>query len=185
VGLVDDLGAALDLMEEIGAPHMVVGGIALEALGVPRSTLDIDLQVRLGDPPATQESYFKGWFIAERTRDEVFGQDVLILEGKETGVPVEVFLTSHWFTEQALDRQTRATSGLVDREVPIPTPEDFILLKAAYQASPDRGEAKANQDRLDIEGVHDRFGDEIDRAYIEENARRLDVWAALQPSLET
>lgn len=184
VGLVDDLLAALELMEEIDAPHMVVGGIALEALGVPRSTLDIDLQVRLDDPPPRYDSYFHGWFVAERSRDLVFDQDVLILEGRRTGVPVEVFLTSHWFTGQALDRRTSAPSGLLETDIPVPAPEDFILLKAVYHRSPERRESKANQDLLDIEGVVDRYRDTMDDGYLEENARELNVWDLLRGRLD-
>jgi hypothetical protein len=183
VGLADDLAEALDLLDDLEAPHMVVGAIALEALGVPRSTLDIDLQVQLPDPPARHTSYFHGWFIAERSTDEVFGQDVLILEGKATGVPVEMFLTSHRMTEQALERRTRVRSGLLNREIPVPTPEDFILLKAAYHDDPGRAEAKATQDRLDIEGVVEAHGAELDRAYLEDNARDLGAWETLEPWL--
>jgi hypothetical protein len=184
VGLVDDLEAVLDLFEGIDEPHMVVGGLALEALGVPRSTLDIDLQVRLSDPPADWETGFHGWFIAERSKDEIFGQPVLILEGKRTGVPIEMFLTDHWFTEQALDRRTDTDSGLLGRAIPVPSPEDFLLLKAAYSQAPDRGEAKANQDRLDVENVLAEHRDELDRPYLRENAEALGVWDTLKQSLE-
>lgn len=188
MGLVEDLDAVLDLMEDLEAPHMVVGGVALEALGVPRSTLDIDLQVRLREAPSNVAAYFHGWFVAERSRDDVFDQDVVILEGKATGVPVEMFLTSHWYTGQALDRRQRVESGLLSREIPVPTPEDFVLLKAAYMEASGRSEAKRNQDRLDIERVVEEHRGEgkdeaFDRAYVEEHAQELGVWDALRDAL--
>lgn len=181
MGLPEDLSAALDLFEELEAPHMVVGGLALEALGVPRSTLDIDLQVHLDDPPDPFSQYFHGWFVDEHARDTIFDQDTLILEGKATGTPVEVFLTGHWFTEQALDRRQTVHSGLLDRSIPVPTPEDFILLKAAYSQGEGRSEAKVTQDRLDIESVLDDRGGDLPLAYLEENARKLEVWDVVEP----
>lgn len=183
MGLVEDLEAFLDLAIEIEVPHMLVGGVALEALGVPRSTLYIDVQVRLPEEPSDVSSYFHGWFIAERAKDEVFDQDVIILEGKETGVPVEMFLTDHWFTERALERRTKVESGLLGRRIPVPAAEDFLLLKAAFHAASSRSEAKATQDRLDIEGVVEEHRGDLDRPYIEENARELGVWSTLADAL--
>lgn len=180
MGLVDDLAALVDLMEEIGAEFMLVGGVALEALGVPRSTLDIGVQVRLTEPPGSFSTDFHGWFIAERSSDEVFEQDVLILEGRQTGVPVELFLTEHWYTGQALDRRQTVDSGMLGGALPVPQPEDFVLLNAAYRASPSRSEAKSTQDLLDIEGVLEERGDDLDRSYVEENARKLGVWEDLE-----
>lgn len=182
MGLVEDLEAFLDLVIEIEVPHTLVGGVALEALGVPRSTLDIDVQVRLPEEPSDVSSYFHGWFIAERAKDEVFDQDVLILEGKETGVPVEMFLTDHWFTDQALERRTKVESGLLGRPIPVPAVEDF-LLNAAFHAASSRSEAKATQDRLDIEGVVEEHSGDLDRTYLEENARELGVWPTLADAL--
>lgn len=180
MGLAEDLSAALDLFEGLDAPHMVVGGLALEALGVPRSTLDIDLQVHLDEPPDRLSSSFHGWFIDERATDEIFDQETLILEGKVSGTPVEVFLTSHWFTEQALERRQTVPSGLLDRRIPIPTPEDFILLKAAYSQGSSRSEAKATQDRLDIESVLEAHVEDLSLDELEKNARRLGVWKRLE-----
>lgn len=170
----------LGLMAELEADFMVVGGVALEALGVPRSTLDIDVQVQLPERPGTSSSYFHGWFIAERSTDAVFDQDVLILEGRRTGVPVEMFLTGPWFTEQALDRRQPVTSGLLDQEIPVPSPEDFVLLKEMYRTSPTRGEAKATQDRLDIEGVVEAHRDDLELTYLEETGSQLGVWSSLE-----
>lgn len=184
MGLVEDLGAFVELLDDLKADYMIVGGLALQGLGIPRSTLDIDVQARLRDPPARHASYFHGWFVDERSKDEVFDQETLILEGRESGVPVELFLTSHWFTRQALERRQTVESSLLDREIPIPTAEDFVLLKAAYWQSDGRAEAKANQDRLDIEGVVEAHGPEMDLGYVKENATQLAVWDDLAPLVQ-
>lgn len=72
-------------------------------------------------------------------------------------------------------------SKLLGRDVEVPTPEDFILLKSAYMVSPTRSRAKAAQDAVDVEGVA-RFH-ALDSAYVEQNARRLGTWDRLAPLL--
>lgn len=159
---------------------MVVGALALDALASPRSTFDADIQVRLEDPPSDTTSYLHGWFIEERAKDEVFDQDTLILRKDGSPYPVGLFLTSHWLPVQALERGTAVHSERLDRDVPIPTPEDSILLKAAYWQHPSRSKAKAAQDAVDIEAVLDHHQGSLDLGYLREHAETLELWDELQ-----
>jgi hypothetical protein len=63
----------------------------------------------------------------------------------------------------------------------VPRPEDFVLLKSAYMVAPTRSRAKAAQDAVDVEQV--ARAHVLDRAYVEEAARRLDTWERLAPLL--
>lgn len=182
--LEEALSALLERLDDHEIPYMVVGGVALEGLGVPRATLDIDVQIRVGEPPAVSDAYFLGLFVEEHSRDDVFDQPAVILMDPETGVPFELFITDHWFTEQAFDRRRHLHSDLLDRGVPLPTPEDFLLLKACYWQDADRPRAKANQDELDLEGVIAAHQGGLDLTYLEENGRRLDVWDPLSQKLD-
>lgn len=181
--LAEALQTFLGTLDRERIPHMLVGGMAMEALGVPRSTLDVDVQVELpgGGPP--HASTFLGSIVEERTKDEVFGQDVIIVHLATSAVPFELFLTSHWFTRQALARRRTVRSALVGRDVPVPTAEDFVLLKAAYMLGPHRSPRKAAQDALDIERVVGLHRAGLDRAYLEVNARKLACWTSLEPML--
>lgn len=183
MGLADDLALFLDLLKRIDAPHMVVGALALDALASPRSTFDADVQVRLEDPPSSTSSRFHGWFIEERSHDEVFDQETLILRHQGSPYPIELFLTTHWLPTQALQRRTTVHSDRLDREIPLPTPEDFILLKAAYWQHPSRSKAKAAQDAVDIEAVAEHHHTGLDRAYLETHADDMDLWDALSELL--
>lgn len=181
--LEDALDALLDLLDDHDVGYMLVGGIALEGLGVPRSTLDIDVQVRVEDPPSISETSFLGRFIEDHAHDDVFDQKTLTLIDRDTGVPFALFITGHWFTEQAFDRRETVQSDLLDRDLHLPTPEDFLLLKACYWQAADRPAAKANQDELDIEGVIAGHQGSLDVDYLEANGQRLDVREALAPKL--
>lgn len=176
-----DLRDVLQALEREGVTHMVVGGLALEALGIPRATVDVDIQVSVPEPPSRARSVLYGCIVEEWSRDEVFGQETLIGHVGASGIPVEFFFTSHWFTRQALERRQRVHSPSLAREVPIPTPEDFVLLKACYLGSAHRSRAKLAQDALDIEGVVAAFP--LDKAYVQTTAERLGAWGVLSPLL--
>lgn len=157
---------------------MLVGALAMDVLGVPRSTVDVDLQVRM-DPPPRWTTSWNGWFIQERARDEVFDQQTLILHRPTRTTPFELFLTDHWFTGQALDRRQTVRFERFEREIPVPTADDFILLKACYWQHEGRRKAKSTQDAVDIESVYEANREAISASYVEENARELEVWDEL------
>lgn len=184
MGFAEDLDPLFDALEEAGHEFMVVGGLAMDALGVPRSTVDIDIQIRLDPAELGTSSYFLGWFIDERAHDEVFDQVTLIVHAPSSPRPVELFLTDHWFTSQALDRRQHLQATSVGRAFPLPTPEDFVLLKAAYWRHLSRSPRKAAQDGVDIESVLAANLDELDHAYLEENARKLEIWDPIRGILQ-
>lgn len=179
--MTENLRAVLHALEREGVPHMLVGGLALEALGMPRATLDVDVQVSAPDVPSRAKSILYGCIVEEWSKDRVFGQETVIGHVGGSGIPVEFFFTSHWFTRQALERRQRVHSPSLAREVPIPTPEDFVLLKACYLGDEGRSRAKLAQDALDVEGVAAAFP--LDQKYVRENAERLGVWERLAPLL--
>lgn len=72
-------------------------------------------------------------------------------------------------------------SELLGRDVPVPTPEDFVLLKAAHMVHPSRRRTKAAQDALDIEAV--ARANALDETYVQPRAERLGLWDALAPLL--
>lgn len=181
MGLVQDLRRVLDALDAEGVPHMLVGGLALESLGMPRTTLDIDIQLLAPPGLRRERSVVFGCVVEEWARDEVFGQDTLIAHLGTSAIPVEFFLTGHWFTRQALDRRQVIRSASLAREVAIPRPEDFVLLKTCYLASAGRRAAKRAQDALDVQSVAAAFP--LDRAYLRGNAEKLGVWDALAPLL--
>lgn len=182
--LAGDVRRVLDTLDAHAIPHMLVGGFAQEALGVPRATFHVDVQVSLPSPPSPADSVWLGWLVEERTKDPVFGQDVLIVHVPLSSVPFELFVTDHWLTRQALERRRLLPSALLQRDVPVPRVEEFVLMKAAHMASPSRSPRKAAQDALDIEAVLAAHEGALDRQGMERDARRLGVWERVAPLLE-
>lgn len=174
MGLAADAGRVLAALETAGIEHMLVGGVALEALGVPRATIDIDIQVLFPGPPPRDQSVLFECLVEEWGKDEVFGQETIIGHLGTSPVPIEFFLTAHWFTMQALKRRQLVQSELLGRLVPVPRPEDAILLKAAFAGAPRRTPGKRAQDLVDIEAIAQAAGT-LDRTYLSQNAAKLGV----------
>ena len=148
------LAAALD---EIPAPSMIIGGLAVIASGVPRQTIDIDATVhgRLSDVVSVVATFARHG-ITPRIDDALqFARDhqVLLLWHEESGVTID------------------------DRVVRIARPEDLIVYKAA---------AWRDRDRSDIERLLVLYLNEIDLDRIRgliaeiaaalEDPRRIDVF---------
>lgn len=173
-----EVGRLLERLEAAGIEYMVVGALAVDAHGMSRMTGDADIQVATEGPPAGA-STFMGCIIEEDVTESVFGQRVLVLHQPTAAIPIEVFMTGHWFTRQALARRASAWCDPLGGHVPLPTAEDLILLKAAYLMSTTRRRRKRIQDGADIESVIEANPD-LDMDYIEENAKKLGVWKDLQ-----
>ncbi|HEX2022327.1 MAG TPA: nucleotidyl transferase AbiEii/AbiGii toxin family protein [Candidatus Thermoplasmatota archaeon] len=176
-----DLGDLLGILEEGKVEHMLVGGLAAEAMGFPRATFDIDIQVVAPAAPLRGKSVVFGCIVEEWARDPVFEQDTLIAHLPSSPIPVEFFFTTHWLPAEAVRRRQMVDVPALGRQVPVPTPEDFILLKSGFWTSSARRDTKKAQDALDIEAVARRGG--LDLAYVERQAARLGVWDRLAPLL--
>jgi hypothetical protein len=128
-GAVRDLIAALD---EIAAPSMIIGGIAVIAAGVPRVTIDIDATVlgraaELDDVVAALARHG----ITPRVEDALqFARErqVLLLRHDASGVTMELSFAWLPFEEEALARATDAV--LAGVPAPIARPEDLLVYKA-------------------------------------------------------
>jgi hypothetical protein len=181
MSLAEDLAFVLDGLDAAGLPSMVVGGLALDALGVPRATLDVDLQVAAPASLRRDAAVLYGCLVEEWTRDPVFDQDAVILQVPTGTTPFELFFATHWLPRQALQGRVEMASPLLGRRIWVPSSEDFVLLKSAYMTSTTRSRAKAAQDALDIEAVAQAH--KLDLTRVEAQAIRLGTWARLRPHL--
>jgi hypothetical protein len=155
---------------------MVIGGFALPSYGTIRTTVDLDIAVRIG----TKKEFVS--FVAGAKRSgfdpgvSSFANPAEVFRDTKTGLEIEFWLRPdgiEWDAE-TLRRRTKATIGKV--RVWLVSPEDFVISKLAR---PDRGV----QDEKDVVSVLRRLRSSLDRRYIERRAREAAVLAVLR-SLE-
>jgi hypothetical protein len=155
---------ALGWLDACGVEHLVVGGLAVVAVGEPRTTADIDV-IAFVDPRRAEalvaEALAAGFEAdeeAERRRLEETGT-LRLARGL---FHLDVIVASLPFERAALSRSFVKT--MFGRPVRLPTPEDLILLKVV---------AGRDKDLLDAVGVVRRHSAHLDRRYIEATLQEL------------
>jgi hypothetical protein len=170
--LTEALAGAVAVLDDMGFPYAVMGGIAVRAHGLPRATYDVDVTAAiprerlpevfaaLADRGYTiPELYERGWV------DEVAGMPLVKVRVylQNRGVDVDLFLAEIDFQHKVLERRLRAVTS--EGTVWIVSVEDVVLLKLL---------ANRPRDRVDILDVLFMQG-QLDEAYLQEWAAKLGV----------
>lgn len=158
------LAALRDLLAWLKAervPGVVIGGVAASLLGRPRATRDVDVVVLLpegqGEPFLTAGASFG--FIPRLEDALLFAEQarVLLVRHQRSGIDVDIALGALPFEEEVLRRAIAVeVAGVV---IPLPTPEDLIVMKAV---------AHRPRDAVDIESILD--------AHAKLDLRRIRRW---------
>lgn len=159
--------AALErALDEVGAPYMVIGGMAVILRGVTRLTEDVDATIwaeglaveRVLGALASHEIVGRIPDFAEFAREN----QVLLLRHVPSGTPIEVSLAWLPFERAALARAERLEIGRVT--VPVARAEDLVVYKAI---------AWRERDRADIARLLIAHRGQIDLARVRELVREF------------
>ncbi|MDA2923410.1 hypothetical protein MYX65_01930 [Acidobacteria bacterium AH-259-L09] len=172
----------IQLLESSEIPYFVLGGLAVGVLGEPRFTYDVDLDIQLSkdEVPSLLAKAQKVGFTVDlnQAQQDVasFGTFRMCYEQ----VVIDCILASTPLEEQVLKR--RQKRPLFEIDTYLPTPEDLILLKII----PGRP-----KDLVDAESIVLRHGTNLNRAYLEDWAKRIceeaedfRIWRTLQDLLK-
>lgn len=123
------LFSALDALEQSRASYAIIGGIAASGLGRPRATQDIDLFVRPEDAEAILEVMDRAGFRTERVNP------TWLYKAFKENVLVDIIFRSEggfYFDDEMRERAVKVNYH--GRQVPLVSPEDFILIKCAVHS---------------------------------------------------
>jgi predicted nucleotidyltransferase len=127
-------------------PGVVIGGLAASLLGRPRLTRDVDVLVLLdeGHWAEFMAAGAEQGFSPRRDDALAFAQEsrVLLVRHQESAIDVDMVFGSLPFEKEAVARATWVELGGV--HLPLPLPEDLIVMKAV---------AHRPQDLTDIEAI--------------------------------
>jgi hypothetical protein len=130
-GFLDAVRSLADTFAELAAPAMVIGGVAVIARGVPRSTVDIDATVLIESVDLDRlAAVCAANRIVPRVPDALGfarAHQVYLATHQPSGVPIDITLASLPFEREALTRSTLAEYG--DVRIQIAEPEDLLIYK--------------------------------------------------------
>ena len=136
----------LRLLNAADVEATVIGGIAASLLGHPRVTNDVDALVLLpeSDWKAFLDRAKKDGFPPRVRRPLEMAREtrMLLLRHKATRIPVDLMIGAIDYETDVVKRSKTIQSG--NLFVPVPRPEDLIVMKAV---------ARRPRDMADIEGI--------------------------------
>jgi hypothetical protein len=121
----------LEALDELGAPAMIIGGLAVIATGVPRSTVDIDATIAgVATTPEQILAAFSRHGILPRIENALeLARSRQVVLGLHTETDIAIDLSLAWlpFEAEALENCVRFDyRGL---SLPFPRPEDLLIYK--------------------------------------------------------
>ena len=177
----DLLRHALDVLERLAVPHMVVGSVASSAYGEYRFTNDIDIVVALTerDVPAFVAAFPDSEYYVSpaAVRDAVRTRFQFNVLHTVSGAKIDFIMSRGDEWGQAQMARRRRARVLPDREGYVAAPEDVILGKLWYF-----NEGGSDKHLRDIASMLRVSGDLIDRTDIDAWARKLgldEAWTAI------
>lgn len=132
----------LALLQSAQAPHLIIGGVAASLVGEPRATQDLDA-LSLLDVEAWPAFYRKiaaHGFEARMPNALAFLQQrrILLLRHRFSGLRIDIAFGALPFEVEACDRVRLVQ--IDDLSIPLPTPEDLIIMKAVAHRPQDAGD---------------------------------------------
>ena len=166
VTLKSTIAAVVAWFQSASVRGVIIGGVANAFLGRSRSTRDVDGMVVLENDSQISPFLDKAvaFGIVPRVSDVVeFARVSRVLLLRHTPSRIDVDISCGWlpYESEVLDRST--VDGMLGFDVPLPTPEDLIVMKSI---------AHRSHDWRDIEGVIDAHPN-LDVEYVLLWARRF------------
>ena len=178
-GPLELVGQVAEMLDELGIAYALGGSLASSLVGEPRSTVDVDIAIKLENHAtallerATAEFYVP----IEAARAAIDAQSSFNLVDTAHGLKVDLFVLGDGLLDRMqIERRMKVTiPGLVDR-IWVTSPEDQVLRKLDWYRSTEHESERQWRDVVGILRVH---GDAMDRGYLDGTARQLDLGALL------
>ena len=166
--LIQALQIIVRFFEAQQIPYMLIGGLANSIYGIPRQTFDIDIKIIL------DEKKNKTFFSALAKVAAIIPEDPSLFLHQTGVIPVEVAGVRVDLVPAVLPYELEAFKRIRKEtifgiEVTVSSAEDLIIQKAI---------SPRNKDWLDIEGIIENMGKNLDWTYILFHIKQLSGFLA-------
>jgi len=182
--IVRALASVVDALDALGRTYRVGGSVASSALGVPRSTLDVDIVCELRDEDVASfvAALRAAYYVDEdMVRDAIRRRASFNVVHLDTMMKVDVFVARGGaYDRVALSRVVRKALDESARAYDLATAEDIVLRKLEWYRL---GNEISQRQWRDVIGVLQVQRGSLDRAYLEHWARELGLEALLERAM--
>lgn len=173
--IIDLLKETAEILDRLNIEYIVTGGFAVSVWGRPRSTLDIDIVVKLVRPKvnifkkALEEISNSAYVDEEMMKGAIDQEGEFNFIEPESGMKVDF-----WVVEKdkrnLLELKRKRVKNIDNQEVSFISPEDLILSKLVW-----RKDFLSEKHLEDARSVINVSGDQLDKEYLESWAKQLNV----------
>ncbi len=172
----------IKVLDKLSISYYIGGSLASSIYGLPRSTMDIDIVAEL------QSSYISQ--LKQNLESEFYIDEDMIKEAinrfssfnlihLKTAMKIDVFIHKRGsYQDSALKRKQKDTLVENDKssEFYFSSPEDIILNKLIWY---EKGNRVSERQKLDVLGVIKVQGNSLDKDYLINWAKKLDIYNLL------
>lgn len=183
--LLELLEKITEVFERNQIEYLVTGAIASAAYGEPRLTNDIDIvaAIKEGHIPGILKAFPSDEFYVteEAMKDAIRNEGQFNIIHPSTGLKIDVIIKKDTEFDRSRFARIRRIQPSESYQANFASPEDVIIKKMEYYK-----EGESEKHLRDVAGILKVSGEEIDRAYIDHWAQRLDlveIWDAIQRRL--
>ena len=179
-GPLELVGQVAEMLDELGIAYALGGSLASSLVGEPRSTVDVDIAIKLEHQAAAllERATAEFYVPIEAARAAIDAQSSFNLVDTAHGLKVDLFVLGDGLLDRMqIERRMKVTiPGLVDR-IWVTSPEDQVLRKLDRYRSTGNESARQWRDVVGILRIH---GEAMNRVYLDETARALNLAALLE-----
>ncbi len=168
------------ILDDLWIPYALGGSMASSLVGEPRSTVDVDIAVKLereAGAALLERANAEFYVPVEAALTAIHSHSSFNLVDTAHGLKVDLFVLGDGLLDrmQIERRMSVAIPGLAD-QIWVTSPEDQVLRKLDWYRSAGHESERQWRDVVGILRIH---GDVLDREYLNETARRLRLEALL------
>jgi len=182
-GPLELAGQVAAILDDLGILYALGGSMASSLIGEPRSTVDVDIAIRVEDGAAEallERANAEFYVPVDAARGAIRAHGSFNLVDTAHGLKVDLFVLGDGLLDRMqIERRMSVTiPGLADH-IWVTSPEDQVLRKLDWYRSTAYASERQWRDVVGILRIH---GDAMDRSYLVETARQLGLGTLLDDS---
>jgi hypothetical protein len=179
-GPLDLVGQVATILDGLGIPYALGGSMASSLIGEPRSTVDVDIAIKLEDEAGAvllERMNAEFYVPIDSARAAIQAHSSFNLIDTAHGLKVDLFVLGEGLLDRMqIERRIKFTIPCVADGIWVTAPEDQVLRKLDWFRSSGHGSERQWRDVVGILRVH---GDAMDFGYLDEMSRELDLRSLL------